>query len=243
MTQLYNLAHLDYLAGKKLVEEGRVREALESFQRAEERIGQILPFFKYNIDARLLSYRIEQLRDPNRFASRLREDFTAAMNNPDLADSERLNTLEVIRMVSPGYPGLDSALKALRIRLGLEEAPADPRKIADSNRLYLEAKAIYDRRQRDLYPAAVEKLNQAILLNPNNAAAKTLKDDIQIASGGQRQPYLTSADEQRFREAQGQYNLGNFLIALQIANELLKNKRNQGYGPLLELKSACEARI
>jgi hypothetical protein len=243
MTQLYNLAHRDFLAGKKLAEEGRVREALEVFQRAEDRIGQILPFFKYNTAARVLSYRIEELRDPERFASRLRSDFNAAINDLGLADPERLNTLEVIRMVNPGYPGLAAAIRQLRIRLGLEEAPVDSRKVADANRLYVEAKAIYGRRQRDLYPAAMEKLNQAIQFDPNNTPAKSLKDDLQIASGGQRQPYLTSVDEQRFREAQGQYNLGTFLIALQIANELLKNKRNQGYGPLLELKSACEARI
>jgi tetratricopeptide (TPR) repeat protein len=191
----------------------------------------------------VLSYRIEELRDPERFASRLRSDFNAAINDLGLADPERLNTLEVIRMVNPGYPGLAAAIRQLRIRLGLEEAPVDSRKVADANRLYVEAKAIYGRRQRDLYPAAMEKLNQAIQFDPNNTPAKSLKDDLQIASGGQRQPYLTSVDEQRFREAQGQYNLGNFLIALQIANELLKNKRNQGYGPLLELKSACEARI
>jgi GrpB-like predicted nucleotidyltransferase (UPF0157 family) len=243
MTQLYNSAHRDFLAGKKLAEGGRVREALEVFQRAEDRIGQILPFFKYNVAARVLSYRIEELRDPERFASRLRTDFNTAMSDSGLADSERLNTLEVIRMVNPGYPGLAAAIKQLRIRLGLEEAPVDTRRIAEAKRLYAEAKVIYDRRQRDLYPAATEKLNQAIQLDPNNSAAKTLKDDLQIASGGQRQQFLTSVDEQRFREAQGQYNLGNFLIALQITNELLKNKRNQGYGPLLELKSACEARI
>jgi hypothetical protein len=243
MTQLYNWASQDYLEGKKLVETGRAREAVEVFNRAENRIGQILPFFKYYIDARLLSYRIEQVRDPEKFAARLRGDFNAALNDPGLSDQERLNSLDLIRLVSPNYPGLAAAIRQQRIRLGLEEAPADPRKIADSNRLYLEAKTIYQRRQRDLYPAALEKLNQAIQLNPNNAEAKSLKDDIQIASGGQRQPYLTSLDEQRFKEAQGQYNLGNFLIALQIVNELLKNKRNQGFGPLLELKNACEARI
>ncbi len=243
MTQLYNLAYRDYLEGKKLAEAGRAREAVEVFNRAEDRIGQILPFFKYNTAARVLSYRIEQVRDPERFAARLRGDFNAALNDPGLTDQERLNSLDLIRLVSPNYPGLAAAIRQQRIRLGLEEAPADPRKIADSNRLYLEAKAIYQRRQRDLYPAALEKLNQAIQLNPNNAEAKSLKDDIQIASGGQRQPYLTSLDEQRFKEAQGQYNLGNFLIALQIVNELLKNKRNQGFGPLLELKNACEARI
>lgn len=243
MTQLYNLAYRDYLEGKKLAEAGRAREAVEVFNRAEDRIGQILPFFKYNTDARVLSYRIEQVRDPERFAARLRGDFNAALNDPALTDQERLNGLDLIRLVSPNYPGLAAAIRQQRIKLGLEEAPADPRKVADSNRLYLEAKAIYQRRQRDLYPAALEKLNQAIQLNPNNAEAKSLKDDIQIASGGQRQPYLTSLDEQRFKEAQGQYNLGNFLIALQIVNELLKNKRNQGFGPLLELKNACEARI
>jgi hypothetical protein len=243
MTQLYNLAYRDYLDGKKLAEARRAGEALALFKRAEDFIGQILPFFKYYIDARLLSYRIEQVRDPEKFAAMLRGDFNAALNDPGLADQERLNNLDLIRLVSPNYPGLAAAIRQQRIKLGLEEAPADPRKIADSKRLYLEARAIYQRRQRDLYPAALEKLNQAILLDPNNAEAKSLKDDIQIASGGQRQPYLTSLDEQRFKEAQGQYNLGNFLIALQIVNELLKNKRNQGFGPLLELKSACEARI
>jgi hypothetical protein len=243
MTQLYNLAYLDYLEGKKLAEDGKAREAVEVFNRAEDRIGQILPFFKYNTAARVLSYRIEQIRDPERFASRLRSDFSAAMTDPALTEQERLNALDLIRLVSPNYPGLAAAIRQQRIKLGLEEAPADPRKIADSNRLYLEARAIYQRRQRDLYPAALEKLNQAIQLNPNNAEAKLLKDDIQIASGGQRQPFLTSLDEQRFKEAQGQYNRGNFLIALQIVNELLKNKRNQGFSPLLELKSACEARI
>jgi hypothetical protein len=243
MTQLYNQAYRDYLAGKKLTQEGRVGEAVDAFKEAEGRIGQILPFFKYYTDARELSYRIEQLRDPEKFKIRVDADFRAARSGSGQSEQERLNTLDVLAIVIPNYPGLAAARKELRISLGIEEAPPDPRKIADSDRLYREAKTIYDQRQRDLYPAALEKLNQAILLNPNNAQATSLKDTVTIASGGQRQPYLTSVDEQRFKEAQGQYNLGNFLIALNIVNELLKNKRNQGYGPLLQLKSACEARI
>lgn len=243
MSQLYNLAFQEYQSGRKLVETGRVREALELLEKAVERLNSIKNLFPYNSEAQILILRIEQLRDRDRFREVLDGQFREALGKRELNPSEALNTLEVIKFLSPSYPGLQNAISALRIRLGLDLPPPDPAKKAEARRLYAEALRTFQQNQRELFPRALEQLNGAIALDPDYREAVNLKDRLQIALGGSRQPFLSSDDQRRFKEAEGFFLDGQYPSAYQIVSDLLKSKRNQGYAPLLELRTRIEARL
>jgi hypothetical protein len=225
------------------VEAGRVQEALEVLKKAVERLDQIKILFPYNSEAQILILRIEQLRDQDRFREVLDGQFRDALSKRELNPQEALNTLEVIKVLSPSYPGLQNAISALRIRMGLDLPPPDPAKKAEARRLYAEALRTFQQNQRELFPRALEQLNGAIALDPDYRQAVDLKDRLQIALGGSRQPFLSSDDQRRFKEAEGFFLDGQYPSAYQIVIDLLKSKRNQGYAPLLELRIKIEARL
>jgi len=170
-------------------------------------------------------------------------NFRDALGKRELNPAEALNTLEVIKVLSPSYPGLQNAISTLRINLGLDRPPPDPAKKAEARRLYTEALRTFQQNQRELFPRALEQLNAAIALDPDYREAVNLKDRMQIALGGSRQPFLSSDDQRRYKEAEGFFLDGQYPSAYQIVIDLLKSRRNQGYAPLLELRAKIEARL
>ncbi len=95
----------------------------------------------------------------------------------------------------------------------------------------------------DLFPSALAQLNKAIELNPDNRKAAGLKDRIQIAAGGTVQAVLSGIAQEQYKIAENKYLAGKYFEALVIVERLLKNKRNRGYPPLLELKRRIKAKI
>jgi hypothetical protein len=243
MTQLYNLAYQGYQNSKKLVEQGRRQEAIGLLNDAVSRLNQIKISFPYNSEAQLLLLRIEQLRDPERFRDVLDAQFREALSKREQNPTEALNTLDVIKTLSPNYPGLAAAISALRPRLGMERPPPTREQKAEAQRLYREALRTYQQNQRVLFPRALEQLNTAISLDPDFREAVNLKDTLQVALGASRQAFLSSDDQRRFREAEGYFLNGQYPSAYQIVMDLLRNQRNQNYPPLLDLRAKIEARL
>jgi len=243
MTQLHNLAYLGYQKGKVFVEQGRRQEAIALLNEAENSLNQIKIHFPYNSEAQILLLRIEQLRDPDRFRDVLDAQFRDALSKRETNPSEALNNLEVIKELSPNYPGLAAAISALRPRLGIERPPPSKEQKEEAQRLYKEALRTYQQNQRVLFPRALEQLNTAISLDPDYREAAALKDTLQVALGASRQAFLSSDDQRRFREAEGYFLNGQYPSAYQIVIDLLRNQRNQRYPPLLDLRAKIEARL
>jgi hypothetical protein len=243
MTQLYNLAYQGYQSGKRLVEQGRQQEAIALLNEAVNRLNQIKISFPYNSEAQTLLLRIEQLRDPGRFRDVLDAQFRDALSKRRDNPSEALNTLEVIRKLSPNYPGLAKAISELRPSLGIERPPPTEEQKKEARRLYAEALRTYQQNQRVLFPRALEQLNTAIILDPDYREAAALKDTLQVALGASRQAFLSSDDQRRFREAEGYFLNGQYPSAYQIVIDLLRNQRNRNYPPLLDLRDKIEARL
>lgn len=243
MTQLLNLATEDYLEGAKLLKKGRKIEALAKFKSALDKIQRVKLAFPYNREARVLSLRIQQLSDPENFAASLTKFYNEAIKNMKTNPKESYADLKDIEEIAPNYPGLKRAIYRLEVMLKIIIPPPDPKKIAESNRLYEQAYKIVASNRVDLFPAALDQLNKAIELNPNNQKAIALKDRIQIAAGGTVQAVLSSAALEQFRIAENKYLAGEYFEALAIVERLLKDKRNRNYPPLLELKKRLKAKI
>ncbi len=242
MSQLYNLAYGDFQAGRKAVEQGEMGEALRLLRRAEERIAKILVPFPYNARARVLTLRILQISDPDAFRRRITELYNDALERRNDSPQEAYATFKDIEQLQPQYPGLQTAINNIEIALGFRIPPPDPAKIAESRDLYLQARSIRDRNLRDLYPLALDQLNEAITLNPDNRDAVALKDQLLIATGGEREDVLSSDDQRLLREAEAKYLAGRYFEALAIIEQLLRKPSNQKNREILDLEKRVRAK-
>jgi hypothetical protein len=242
MSQLYNLAYRDFQNGQRLIEQGQTGEAIRALQRAEERIAKILVPFPYNAQARVLNLRILQIRNPEAFGARITDLYNEALRRRGDSPQEAYATLKDIEQLLPNYPGLQNAIASLEITLGFRIPPPDPAKIAQARDLYVQARSIWDRNQRDLFDSALDVLNEAIQLNPDNRDAVALKDRLLIATGGQRVDVLSSDDQRLLREAEAKYLAGDYFEALVIIEQLLRKPGNQNNQEILDLEKRIRAR-
>ncbi|UCF99085.1 MAG: hypothetical protein JSV89_05990 [Spirochaetaceae bacterium] len=242
MSQLYNLAYGDFQSGQQLIQQGNTRAALEVLGRAENRIAKILVPFPYNARARVLNLRILQISDPDAFRTRITGLYNDALRRRTESPQEAYATLKDIEQLLPNYPGLQNAIANLEITLGFRIPPPDPAKIARSRELYLQARTYWDTNQRDFFPVALEQLNEAIGLNPDNREAVALKDRLLVATGGERVDVLSSDDQRLLREAEAKYLAGDYFEALVIIEQLLKKPGNQNNQEILDLEKRIRAR-
>jgi len=243
ISQLLNLAVEDYQGGKSLLELGKVRDAIDRLERAEEKIARILIPFPYNQEARILSLRIDQLKDKDAFSEKLTRYYNDARRKISNNPQEAYVDLKDLEQINHDYPGLKNSIYELEIILKIRIPPPDPAKLAESGELFNKARIIVERNQRELFTIALEQLNRAIELNPDNQSAIEYKDRIQIAAGERVQPILGSVAQGQYRLAEEKFLAGNYFEALAIVEKLLQDEKNRNYPPLIELKKRIETRI
>jgi len=198
--------------------------------------------FPYNARARVLTLRILQISDPDAFRRRITELYNDALARRNDSPQEAYAVFKDIEQIQSQYPGLQTAIRNIEITLGLRIPPPDPAKITESRDLYLQAKSIRDRNLRDLYPVALDQLNEALRLNPDNRDAVALKDQLLIVTGGEREDVLSSDDQRLLREAEAKYLSGRYFEALAIIEQLLRKPSNQKNQELLDLEKRVRAK-
>ncbi len=243
MSQLLNLAKEDYLAGKRLLEKNQKRDALEAFNKAEEKILRIRIPFPFNQEASVLTLKILQLKDKDNFTQIFQQKLKDAQVKVASNPQEGYIELKDLEQINATYPGLQKAIYDVELKLGIRVPPPDPAALNQSEAFYREALKIVNTNNRVQYPIALEQLNRAIALNPENQKAIELKDRISIDTGGQSSVVLSSRAEEQYRAAEEKYVQGNFFEALAIVERLLLDKNNQKYPPLLDLKRRIESKI
>ncbi|MFP4363352.1 MAG: hypothetical protein ACLFR1_05735 [Spirochaetia bacterium] len=243
MTRLLNLARQDYEEGREYVNAGNYRDALAEFESAEEKLLRVRIPFPLNQDASLLSLRIEQLKDPENFTELFRERFNAAVEKLDTNPQEAYVELQDLQEINSGWPGMDNAIYEAEVALGIQVPPPDPAAMRRSRQLTEEARRIIQSNITTNFPQALERLNQAIEIYPDNQEAIALKDELQIRIGGGASVVLSSVAEQQYRQAEELFINGNYYQAYGITSRLLENPRNARYQPLVELNRRIESRI
>jgi tetratricopeptide (TPR) repeat protein len=242
MSQLYNLAYGDFQTGQELIRQDRRGEAQRVLDRAEDRLAKILVPFPYNAKARVLTLRILQIWDQDAFRARVTELYNNALALREDSPQEAYANLKDIEQLLPNYPGLQGAIADLEIRLGFRLPPPDPVDVAQAQELYDQARAIWDRGQREFYPDALQAVNRSIQLNPDNQAAGELKDRILIAIGEGIE--IVPDDETRtlLAEAQKLVVAGDFIGALRIVEYLLEKPANRRNPRILDLEKLVRAK-
>ena len=245
MSNLLNLAQQDFLKAKTMLAAGDKETAQELFAGAEEKISYVKDPFPINQEAGVLLLKIDQLRDPENFLAVFKTKFDTAVSKLGTEDEAiGYSLLKELQEINPRYPGIDSAIYRFEINLGIKEPPPDPKKIADANRLFEEARVILAKaRVTDFdLEVALEKLNEAYDNNPNDKRITELKDQAQLLRGGSA-TILDSADQQQFRIAEQLFLDKKYYEALAIVERLLEKPQNKGYAPLNDLKRRIDSFI
>ena len=241
MFQYLNRATEDFERGSRLLAEGDTVEANVAFDNAEQNLLLVQQFFPFNKDARVLTIKIAQQRDPQGFVELFRKDFNDARDKIATSPQEAYVELKDLEALEPRYPGLRPAIEEAEYATGIKVRPPDPARIARANELYQRALQIVNNNVRTEFPVALAFLDEALSLNPNSQAAVRLKDTVAISMGGTTTTVLSSADQQRYTEAVAEFTAGNYLRAQIIVDILLENPDNRNNTRLLELKERIQS--
>jgi tetratricopeptide (TPR) repeat protein len=93
------------------------------------------------------------------------------------------------------------------------------------------------------YEVALEQINEAIRLNPDNAAAARVKDRLLNRMSVPGAIVLTREDEEDYQRAMRELQAGNNLVAFALVERLMQNPRNRNITKLIELQRRIQSVI
>jgi hypothetical protein len=241
MSQLLSEARKNYNEGIALINEDRREEGFARFAEARRKTAEVRLLFPVNQEASLLDLRMDQVMDPAAFNASFQRRLNEAVSGAAQGAVESFAEIQNLSHINPGYPGIQGLVVQAEIDMGYRPAPPDPRSLARSGELAATAQGIVNRNVRSQFPVALELLNQALILNPSNAQAMTLKDRLQTELGGGGSVVLNSAAEKEYQRAIQALQQGNTLVAMTIVRHLLSDAQNQNSRRILDLQKRIES--
>ena len=230
MSQLLSIAYQYYDEGSALIKSGRKAAAEEALNSAVENLNKFKAVYPLNQEASLLLLKIDRLREPARFdeefAQKVQVALAQSKNKETMAQA--YNTLTDYYNLVPDYKGLKDAIYNLEIDLGMRQKPVDNSAATRSTRLTSQAQSQFNSAGSDTAKLnrALELVNEALKLNPNNSSAQTLKDRISLKIGSSSIIVLSSDDQNLLTQAKKAYQNGNIDDANTYMLRLLNNNPN-----------------
>ncbi|MCL2834634.1 MAG: hypothetical protein FWD78_15805 [Treponema sp.] len=245
MSQLLSEAKINYDEGVRLINAGQRTQGLSFFDYARSLTQKIELMFPLNRESRLLDLRIEQFTNPTTFNASFQQRLSAAVagTKPNVRSVESFADLQNLAEINPNYPGISQILTQAEIDMGYRPPPPDPQALARSDNLTRQARPIVENRSSTLYDTALDWLNEAISLNPNNSAAAALKDTLLIQSTGTGTIVMDSKSYDDYQRAVMEFQRGNKYTAWAIVQDLMRNPNNQKQAQILELQRRIEASL
>jgi hypothetical protein len=241
MSQLLSDARKIYDEGVRLLNGGRRQDGVARLNEAKFKTQEVRLMFPVNQDAGILELQIDQVIDPSAFNSSFQRRLNEAVAGTRRGSVQSFADLQNLAQINPRFPGIQNAVNQAEIDMGYRPPPPDPRNLARSNELTTQAQQIIDRNVRAEFPIALEQLNQALLLNPNNTQAMSQKDRVQTLLGGGGSVVLSNTAEREYQRAVQELQQGNTIVALSIVQQLLQNPQNRNSTRLLELQRRIES--
>jgi len=243
MSQILSNANQLYGEGKSLMEAGRRDEGIAVLASAKEKLQQLQLVYPMNQDAGQLTLRIDQLIDPAAFKLFFSQKVEYIRSNYRTERQTAYSDLLDLYQINSNYPGIKPLLDDVEIYLGIKIPPPDPKAIARSAELARSARKIYDANTRSLFSVAVEQLDEAVKLNPDNQMAIALKDRIQTAMGGASVAVLSAADESKYQQAVQELQKGNKITASALVEQLLQNPKSRNSSKIQDLKKRIDSQL
>ena len=217
--------------------------ALNKLNEARNNLRQVLLVYPLNEEAGQLNLRIDQLIDPENFSAQVKKRIdkirTDYKRSPQTQYAELLN----LYIMDRNFPGIAKLKDEVEIYLGIKIIPPDTSAIDQSLALTNEADSIFKSGNKARYSVALQRLNQAIKLNPNNERASLLKDRVQMAIGGSAIAVLSYANEDKYRRAILALQKGNKITAIALVEELLRDPEGRKSAKVHNLKKRINAQL
>jgi len=213
MSQLLSIAYQYYDEGEACIKNKDTSGAEEALNSAVENLNKFKAVYPLNQEASLLLLKIDRLRDPAKFEEEFEQKVETAIAQSKNKDtmSQAYNTLTDYYNLEPDYPGLKNILYNLEIELGMRQRPVDNSAASRSTRLTNQAERQFNNAgsNESKLNAALDLVNEALKLNPNNSAAQALKDRISLKIGSSSVIVLSSSDQNLLTQAKKAYQAGN----------------------------------
>ena len=230
MSQLLSIAYQYYDEGEQLMNAGKQQAAEEALNSAVENLNKFKAVYPLNQEASLLLLKIDRLRDPAKFDEEFAQKVQAAIAQSKNKDTmaQAYNTLTDYYNLVPDYKGLKDVLYNLEIELGMRQRPVDNSAAAQAARLTTQAQNQFNSAGSDTTKLnrALNLVNEALKLNPNNKTAEALKDRISLKLGSSSIIVLSSDDQNLLTQAKKAYQNGNIDDANTYMLRLLNNNPN-----------------
>ncbi len=242
MRQYLNYALADYKEAEILLAARDRVGAQRKLREVSENLRVVLQQYPYNEEANILNWRIKRIEDIDEYNRDLREvvnEARVAINTPTAGDA--YTQLQTIKKLEPEYPGLDDLIYQAEINLGLRAPPQTEEKRNLALDLYNEALEIYNTGDREDYSEALDRLNQALVIEPEYTDARELRNTINSEKGGTVTTTLSSSEDMQFYlQAVKLVGDNRPEQALPIIRRLWNNEANRNYKGLVDLKSSVE---
>ena len=218
-----DMAKQSFEKGVKFKKKGDDEKARESFNIALTNVRNVQNVYPLNQEARLITLKIQQELDPEKFQRDFASMLAAARSKAQA--SERLAELEALHEINPKYPGLAQEIYNIKDSLGMfpkKTVKKEVKKSADSK--IAEAKRAFKAAGSDeaKLNRALALVNEAIAIDGTSKEAKSLKLDIQLKIGSNNTAILSQNDEKMYAEAARLFNQRRFSDSKQIMDRLLQ---------------------
>ncbi|MDR2068435.1 MAG: hypothetical protein LBP71_01025 [Spirochaetaceae bacterium] len=243
MSQLLSDAKKSYDEGLLFITTNQRNAALTKLTEARQKTQQVRLLFPVNEEADFLELRIDQIADPSTFNRSFRRRLDKALAGIRNRSLEAFADLQNLARINPQYPGMGEILEQAELDMGYRPPPPNPQDLAQSDELTAMAQNMVYPKDRNLYPFALELLNQALQLNPHNDQAMAIKDQIQTSIGGAETIVLDAAAEADYQRAVRALQQGNPITALSILRQLLQNPRYRNSAKIIALQRRIESAL
>ncbi|MGI5174621.1 hypothetical protein H0R92_13605 [Treponema sp. OMZ 840] len=245
ISQTLNAAYQYFEQGTQKIKSGLRAEGIEILNTAREKIKDVQVLYPLNQEANLLALRISKVINPADFEEIFKQRYTAAKNeyrNPATVGRAYAD-LKDLYEINPKYPGLKQLIYDIEVEIGVIVPPPDPRKIARSKQLVQEAARLYESSTRDEMNLnnALGKLDEALLLNPENAEAMILADRIKTGLGGKSLVVLPAEKELLYQQAVQELSKGNTITAAAIVASLWQDPKLRNSAKIIDLKNKVDS--
>jgi hypothetical protein len=236
MSQLLSDARKNYDEGMSYFNTNRRGEGLARFSNAREKTQKVKLMYPLNEDAGLLELRMDREQDPRSFDANFDVRLQTARAGTLRQDWQSYADMLNLFVINPNYPNRERIITQAQIDMRILPPPPDPAKIAESNSLAAQARAILNTNTNNEIQLrqAQDLVNRALESNPDNNEAARLASDVAMRLGGPRAMFDYET-EQKFVRAGEFLQQNRPLDAYALANEIADDPRYRNNSRLLDL--------
>jgi hypothetical protein len=244
MSQLLSEARKNYDEGLYYFGVNRRNDGLVRFNSAREKTQKVKLIYPLNEAAGLLELRMDREQDPVAFE----RGFSTRLQNAIAGTRQRswqsFAELQNLFVINPNYPNRAAIMYEAEIAMGIRPPPPDPARVAESNRLTAQVRAVVNSNTTNeiTLRQAQETANRALEYNPNNEEAARLASEIAVRIGGTGSIF-DHETELKYNRAGELLQQNNFPEAYRLALEIADDPRYRNNSRLLDLLQRIRANL